>query len=163
MLGKKIEQAINDQINAELYSAYLYLAMAAYSEAANLSGFGHWMKLQAQEETEHAMKFYHYVNERGGRVTLAAIDQPETEFTSPTELFEKTLEHEQYVTSRINDLYALAVEEKDYATQVMLQWFIDEQVEEEANATQILETLKMAGEKGHALVMMDRALAQRGG
>ncbi len=161
MLNQKVQDAINEQIKNELYSAYLYLAMAAYCEAENLSGFAHWLQKQAQEEVEHAMKFYGYVNERGGRVVLQAIDQPPTEFASPQAVFEQTLGHEQLVTSMIHHLYEVAVAEKDYATQMMLHWFIDEQVEEEANATQILETLKMVGDKGHALVMLDRQLASR--
>lgn len=163
MLSQKLQDAINEQIRDELYSAYLYLSMAAYSETANLPGFAHWMRLQGQEEISHAMKFFDYVNERGGRVVLHAIDQPQTEFESPLSIFEMTLEHEQKVTGLIHKLYELALDEKDYPTQVMLQWFIEEQVEEEGSASQILETLKMIGDKGHALVMLDRALGQRGG
>jgi len=162
MLNKTVERAINDQIRAELYSAYLYLSMAAYSAAANLPGFAHWMKEQSQEETEHAMKFFNYVNQRGGRVVLKALDQPPVEFGSPVDLFKKVLEHEQLVTGLINDLYELAVKENDYATQVLLHWFIEEQVEEEASAAQIVETLKMAGDKGNALIMVDKGLAKRG-
>jgi len=157
-----MQDAINEQIKNELYSGYLYLAMAAYAEAQNLPGFAHWMKAQCQEEVEHAMKFFGHVAERGGRVELRAIDEPPVEFDSPTALFEMTLEHEKKVTGLINDLYELALAEKDYASQVLLQWYIGEQVEEEANATEILETLRMAGGKGQALVMMDRALARRG-
>lgn len=161
MLSKTMQDAINEQIKNELYSAYLYLSMAAYAEEANLPGFAHWMKVQAREEVEHAMKFFDHATERGGRVALQAIDQPPVEFASPTDLFEKTLEHERHMTSLIHNLYALAVKENDYASQVLLHWFIEEQVEEEANATQILATLKMAGDKGNALVMLDRALAGR--
>ena len=141
MLSKTMERAINRQIKAEFYSAYLYLAMAAHAESAGLSGFAHWMKVQSQEEIEHGMKFFKYVNERGGRVVLEAIDRPPEEFESPLDLFEKTLEHEQHVTALIHELYALAVEQNDYATQVLLHWFIQEQVEEEDNATQLVETL----------------------
>ena len=162
MLSKKMQDAINEQIKNELYSGYLYLAMAAYAEDQNLPGFAHWMKAQCQEEVEHAMKFFNYIAERGGRVELKAIDEPPVEFDSPTALFEMTLEHEQKVTGLINDLYELALAEKDYPSQVLLQWYIEEQVEEEATASEILETLKMAGEQGQALVMMDRALASRG-
>lgn len=162
MLSKKMQDAINEQIKNELYSGYLYLAMAAYAEDQNLPGFAHWMKAQCQEEVEHAMKFFGYIAESGGRVELKAIDEPPVEFDSPTALFEMTLEHEKKVTGLINDLYELALEEKDYASQVLLQWYIEEQVEEEASASEILETLKMAGAKGQALVMMDRALAHRG-
>jgi ferritin len=161
MLKKVIQDAINEQINKELYSAYLYLAMAAYFDANNLPGFAHWMRAQYGEETEHALKFYHYVNERGGRVFVKAIDEPPAEFGSPLKAFEQTLEHEQFVTSLINKLYELALEEKDYATQSLLKWYIDEQVEEEANASYIVETLKQVGEKGNGLILLDRQLAQR--
>ena len=160
-MNKKVETAINDQINAELYSAYLYLSMAAYAEAEGLPGFGNWMKLQADEEVAHAMKFFNYVAERGGRVTLAAIDQPDVEFEGPQDLFEKTLQHEQLVTSLIHDLYALTVEEKDYASQILLQWYIEEQVEEESSANEILDQIRLAGAKGHVLLMLDRALGSR--
>jgi ferritin len=162
VLSKAMQDAINEQIKNELYSAYLYLSMSAYAEADNLPGFAHWMRAQTQEEVEHAMKFYHFVNERGGRVVLQAIDQPPVEFESPVALFEMTLEHERKVTGMIYDLYELALKEKDYPAQVMLHWFIEEQVEEESTATQILETLRMGGEDGQALIMMDRALAKRG-
>jgi ferritin len=136
--------------------------MAAYAEDQNLPGFAHWMKGQYQEEVEHALKFFDYIAERGGRVELKAIDEPPVEFDSPTALFEITLAHEKKVTALINSLYELALEEKDYPSQVLLQWYIEEQVEEESTAEQILETLKMAGDRGQALVMMDRALARRG-
>jgi ferritin len=162
MLSKKLQDAMNEQIKNELYSAYLYLSMSAYCEAANLPGFGHWMRMQAQEEEAHAMKFYDFIHERGGRVVLQAIDQPPVEFPSPLAVFEQTLEHEQKVTGMIHDLYTLAVEEKDYASQAFLQWFVMEQVEEEDSASQILETLKMIGDKGHALLMLDRELGKRG-
>ena len=161
MLSKKLQDAMNEQIKNELYSAYLYLSMSAYCEAANLPGFAHWMRVQAQEEEAHALKFYGFIYERGGRVVLQAIDQPPVEFQSPRAVFEQTLEHEQKVTAMIHDLYALAVQEKDYASQIFLQWFVTEQVEEEASATQILETLKMIGDKGHALIMLDRQLGSR--
>lgn len=161
MLSKKVQGAINEQIKNELYSAYLYLSMAAYNEAANLPGVAHWMRLQSQEEVAHAMRLFDFVNERGGRVVLHAIDQPPVEFESPLDVFEKTLEHERKVTAMIHNLYELALEENDYPTQVMLHWFIEEQVEEEDNASQIVETLKMAGDHGNALIMLDRALGQR--
>jgi ferritin len=162
MLSNRLQDAMNEQIKNELYSAYLYLSMSAYCDAANLPGFAHWMQMQAQEEQAHAMKFYEFIYERGGRVVLQAIDQPPVEFQSPLAVFEETLEHEQKVTAMIHDLYALAVEEKDYASQAFLQWFVTEQVEEEASATQILETLNMIGDKGHALLMLDRELGRRG-
>jgi ferritin len=161
MLSQKIQDAINEQIKNELYSAYLYLSMAAYAEDANLPGIAHWMRLQYQEEVMHGLKFFDYVNERGGRVTLYALDQPPSEFKSPLDVFERTLEHEQKVTGLINSLYALAVEERDYATQMMLHWFIEEQVEEESTASGILETLKMIGDNSNALLMLDRELGQR--
>jgi ferritin len=161
-LSKKMQDTLNAQIKEELFSSYIYLSMAAYCEANNLPGFAHWMRVQSQEELEHAMKFYGYVNDRGGHVKLQAIDQPPVDFQSPTDIFEQTLEHEQYITGKIHDLYALAVEEKDYASQILLQWFVEEQVEEEKNASEILTTLKMIGDKGQGLIMLDRQLAQRG-
>jgi ferritin len=162
MISKVMQDGINEQIKDELYSAYLYLSMSAHFEAANLSGFAHWMRLQSQEEVMHAMKFFDFVNERGGEVVLQAIDQPPVEFGSPLEVFEEVLEHERKVTALINGLYELALEENDYPTQMMLQWFIEEQVEEEASAGEIVETLKMLGDKTHAVVMLDRELGQRG-
>jgi len=163
MLSKSMQDAINEQIKNELYSAYLYLSMAAYSEANNLPGFAHWMRAQSQEEVEHAMKFFEFVNERGGRVVLHAIDQPPADFESPVKMFEETLGHERKVTAMIHSLYELALEEKDYPAQILLHWFIEEQVEEEASAAYILDTLKAIGVKGQALVMLDRELARRGG
>jgi ferritin len=162
MLSKKLQDAINEQIKNELYSGYLYLAMSAYFEASNLPGFARWMRLQAAEEQEHALKFFDYLHDRGSRVALKAIDQPPMDWDSPLAVFEDTLEHERKVTGLINKLYELALEGNDYPAQAMLQWFIEEQVEEEKNAEQIVATLKMVGEKGQALVMMDRALGQRG-
>ena len=150
MLSKTLQNAFNDQINHELSSSYLYLSMAAYAESLNLPGFANWLKL------------YKFVNERGGRVELQKIEQPPLEFKSPTALFEEVLKHERKITVLINKLYEVALKEKDYAAQVLLHEFITEQVEEEASASAILETLKMAGEKGHALIMMDRQLARRG-
>jgi ferritin len=157
-----MQNAINEQIKNELYSAYLYLAMSAYCETNSFPGFAHWLRAQSQEEVEHAMKFFDFVNERGGRVELQAIEQPPVEFESPVAIFEATLEHERKVTAMIHHLFELALEEKDYPAQVLLHWFIDEQVEEESNAGQILDTLKMIGDKGQALVMLDRELAKRG-
>lgn len=162
MLSKKLQDALNEQIKNELYSGYLYLAMSAYFEANNLPGFARWMRVQAGEEQAHALRFFDFIVERGGRVVLQAIDQPPVEFSSPLAVFEATLEHEKKVTGLINQLYELAVAERDYPAQVMLQWFINEQVEEEKNAAQIVETLKMIGEKGQALIMLDRELGQRG-
>jgi len=161
MFSEKIEKAMNDQIQRELESAYIYLSMAAYFESINLPGAAHWMRIQTQEEEEHAMKFFNFIYDRGGRVMLQAIPQPPVEFASPLDVFEKALAHEKKVTGHINDLYALAVQEKDYASQTFLQWFIDEQVEEEKSAGDIVETLKMVGDKGQALFMVDRQLGQR--
>jgi ferritin len=161
MLGKAVQDAMNEQIKNELYSAYQYLAMAAYCESANLPGFAHWMRTQAREETEHAMKFYDFILDRSGRVVLQAIDQPVADFSSPLEVFEQALEHEQMVTAMINDLYGIAVTENDYASQTFLQWFVTEQVEEEKNAGDVVETLKMVGDKSEALFLLDRELAGR--
>ena len=163
MLSKAIEEAINEQIKNELYSAYLYLSMSAYLEANNLPGFAHWMRLQNQEEVSHAMKFFDYMNDRGSRVVLQAIDQPPAEFESALDIFQKALDHEQKVTAMINRIYELAVKENDYPTQVELQWFITEQVEEEKSAGDIVEQLKMVGEHGPSLIMLDRQLGARQG
>jgi ferritin len=160
-LSKKMQDAINEQIREELASAYIYLSMAAYCESINLQGFAHWMQAQTNEEMEHAMKFYGYVHERGGRVVLGALEQPPIEFEGPVDVFEKTLAHEQHITDCIHKLYALAVEENDYASLGILQWFIDEQVEEESSAGEILDILKMIGDKGQALFMLDRQLGSR--
>lgn len=161
MLGKAVQDAMNEQIKNELYSAYQYLSMAAYCESANLPGFAQWMRTQAREETEHAMKFYDFILDRNGRVELRAIEGPVVEFGSPLEVFERALEHEQKVTAMINDLYALAIEENDYASQTFLQWFVTEQIEEEKNAGDVVETLKMVGDRSEALFLLDRELGQR--
>lgn len=160
-LSKKMQDAINAQIQAELYSAYLYLAMSAYCEDVNMPGYAHWMRVQTQEEMEHAMKFYHYVFERGGRVILEAIEQPPVEFESIRAVAAQVYEHEQHVTHLIHQLYEQAVAEKDYASQVFLQWYIDEQVEEEDNARTILDYVKMAQGHPNALLMLDRQLGAR--
>jgi ferritin len=161
MLSEKMEQAFNKQLNAELYSAYLYLSMAAYFYSLNLNGFANWMTVQNQEETMHAMKFYNYINERGGRITLAQIDGPPTNWHSPLEIFEETLKHEEKVTGLINNLVDLAIAERDHAANAFLQWFVTEQVEEEASANEIIQNLKMAGNDPHALFMLDRELGAR--
>jgi ferritin len=160
-LDKSLQDAMNEQLKNELYSAYVYLSMSAYYDSINLPGFAHWMRVQAQEEVNHAMKFYEFITDRGGRVVLKAIDQPPVEFQSPLDAFQRALEHEQRVTAMIHDLYALAVQQGDYASQVFLHWFVEEQVEEEKSASQIVETLKMVGEHGPALVMLDKALGER--
>jgi ferritin len=162
MLAKAVQDAMNEQIKTEFYSAYQYLSMAAYCESVNLPGFAHWMRIQAREEVQHAMKFYDFILDRGGRVLLQAINQPVIEFGSPLEVFEQALENEQEVTATINDLYGLAVEENDYASQAFLQWFVTEQVEEEKNAGDVVETLKMVGHGSEALFLLDRELASRG-
>jgi ferritin len=161
MLGEKTQKALNGQINAELYSSYLYLAMSAYFESVGLGGFSKWMQAQAQEELSHAMKFYHYVNERGGRVVLEAVEAPPSEWESPLAVFEATFRHEQKVTGLINDLVNLAMEEKDHATNSFLQWFVTEQVEEEATASEVVNKLKLMGDAPGGLFMLDRELGTR--
>jgi len=161
MLNKRIESAINDQINAEIWSAYLYLSMSAWFEGQNLPGFANWMKVQWQEEVSHAMKFFDYVHERGGKVTLQPIAGVKTDWKDLVEVFDETLTHERHVTSLINNLVNIAIEEKDHATNNMLQWYVSEQVEEEANAEAILEELKMIGGHGHGILMIDREMRGR--
>lgn len=161
MLSKALQNAMNDQIKNELYSAYLYLSMSAYFESLNLPGFAHWMRVQAEEEVEHAMKFFDFIHERGGTVALQAIDQPPAKFKSPLDAFQAAYEHEQQVSQMINDIYALAVREKDYASQAFLDWFVTEQVEEEKITSQVVEMLKRAGTEGPALLMLDRHLGAR--
>ena len=163
MLSNAVEKAINDQIKNELYSAYLYLSMSAYLESANLSGMARWMRLQSDEEMAHAMKFFDYVYDRGGRVVLQAIDQPPAEFGSPLDVFEQALAHEQKVTGLINQIYDLAVKENDYPSQIELQWFITEQVEEEKSAGDTVELLKVIGDHGPSVIMVDRQLGARQG
>ncbi len=162
MLKKSVEKALNDQVKAEFDSAYAYLAMSAYCEAMNLGGFATWMRLQYEEEMAHAMRLFDFVNTRGGTVTLQAIAKPAANFGKPLNLFKEALKNEQKVTGLINKLYALAVKENDYPTQVELQWFISEQVEEEKSAGDILEQLKLVGDDGASLHRMDRILAKRG-
>lgn len=161
MLSKKMQDALNEQINAELYSAYIYLSMSAYFEDANLSGFANWMRAQYQEEVAHAMRFYNYVHDRGGRVLLKEIAAPQTEWKSPVDVYEHTLEHERHVSALIHKLVDLANEENDHATHQMLQWFVEEQVEEEATAEQVLEELRLIGDNKGGLFMMNREMAQR--
>jgi ferritin len=163
MLSKTMQEAINDQIQKEYHSSYLYLAMAAYCEASNLPGSGQWMRVQSKEELSHAMKLFEHMVDRGGRVTLQAIPQPAAEYKSALDVFEKVLAHEQLVTASIHKLYALAVKENDYPAQVMLQWFVTEQVEEEKNASQVVEQLKAVGESKTSLMLLDRHLGKRGG
>lgn len=160
-ISKKLEEAINDQINAEIYSAYLYLSMAAYFDSNNLGGFANWMKIQFQEEMFHAMKFYGFIDERGGRVLMKPIAGPETTWESPLKAFEHTYSHECEVTARINKLMDLAIEERDHMARELLHWFIAEQVEEESSADKIINELKLIGDNGHGLLMIDRELAAR--
>ncbi len=163
MLPKKIQDALNKQINNELYSSYVYLSMSAYFQAANLPGFAHWMMAQSTEENKHAMKFYHHIVENGGRVVLEAIGKPPLDYKSPLDVMKKSLEQEKSVTASINAMYELAQKEKDYPTQVMLQWFITEQVEEEKTVADIIEMLKMIGDAPAGLIMADRQLGARKG
>lgn len=162
MLSKKIQNALNQQITFELNSAHLYLSMAAHFFAANLPGFAHWMSVQSKEEAEHAMKIFRYINERGGRVVLEGVDKPPSNFKSPLDVMKQVLEHEKKVTGTIHALYELALAENDYPAQVMLQWFIQEQVEEEKTSSDIIEQLKMIGDAPAALLIMERQLAARG-
>jgi len=161
MIKENIQEAINKQINTELFSAYLYQSMGAYLDSENLGGMAAWMNMQAKEEVEHAMKFYNYLLKRGGRVKLYAIDEPQFEWNSPLEVFEASYEHEQYVTGRINNLVELAAKEKDHATGVMLQWFVSEQVEEEVTVDKIVEKIKMVSGSRNGLYMLDRELGKR--
>jgi ferritin len=161
MITKKMEDALNDQINKELYSSYLYLAMSAYFEAGDLVGFASWMRVQAQEELVHVMKFYDYIQERDGRPVLTQIAAPPKEWKSPSAAFEEAYKHEQLVSASINELVNVAETEKDKASFAFLQWFVNEQVEEEASALAIVKKLRLAGDSRSALFMMDTELSQR--
>ncbi len=161
MLSKKMEVALNAQINAELWSAYLYLSMSAYFAADGKPGFANWFKIQFQEEQDHAMKLFDYVNERSGRVELKPIAKVDKSWKSPLHAFEETLKHEIIVTGLINDLVTLAREENDYATESMLQWFVNEQVEEEATAQSYIDTLKMIKDNGFGIYTLDKELQAR--
>jgi len=161
MINKKMEKALNAQVNAELYSAYLYLSMESYFKSLNLNGFANWMRVQTQEEVTHATKIYDFLNERGGRALLKAIEGPPTTWDSPLATFEAAYAHEQKVTSLINDLVDLAIKEKDHATNNFLQWFVNEQVEEEASADAVVQQLKIMADAPGGIFMLDRELAQR--
>lgn len=161
MINEKMQDAINEQINAEIYSAYLYLSMSAWFEANAMAGFANWMRVQYQEEMAHAMRLYDFINDRGGRVILKAIDGPKTEWNSVVEIFEETLEHERHVTALIHKLVDLSIELSDHATNQMLQWFVEEQVEEESTAETLLDELRLIGDAKSGLFMMNRELAQR--
>lgn len=160
-MNKKIEKKINEQINEELFSAYLYLSMAAYCEDRNLPGFANWMQVQFEEEQFHAMKFINYINERGGRVELEAIEKPQVEWKDMIDVFEATLNHEKHITSKINEIMDLAIDERDHATTSFLNWYIDEQVEEEDTADGILQRLKMINGQSNGLLMLDKELGAR--
>ncbi len=161
MIKSELNDLLNRQINAEFHAAYLYLAMATYFESLDLTGFANWMRVQFEEEQFHAMKFYNYLLERDGNITLEAIEKPESDFSSIVDVFEKSLAHEQKITGMINDIMAAAVAANDFATVNFLQWFVEEQVEEEAAVKTILAQLRMVDGKGHAILMFDREFAAR--
>ena len=161
MISKKLLDAFNEQINKELYSEYLYFSMAAWFDAENLPGFANFFKIQVQEERSHVMKMYDSVNERGGKVFLKEIDKPQIEFNSALQIFELAYKHEQFVSKLINELMDMAIEEKDHAAKSFLNWFIDEQVEEEASMDAIVGKLKMVGGNGHGMLMIDNELGTR--
>jgi ferritin len=161
MINKRVEEELNKQLNAELYSAYLYLSMSAYCADNNLAGFSHWMRMQFEEEQDHAMKFFQYILERGGKVALKKIDEPQHEWKDIIDVFEHVLRHEQHVTSMINDLVDVAMEERDHATVNMLQWYVSEQVEEEATVSDLLDQLRLIEGKGPGLFMLDREAKTR--
>ncbi len=161
MISKKVEKELNKQINAELYSAYLYLSMSAYASSLNLNGFANWLRIQFQEEQAHALLLYDYLIERGGNIVLEQIEKPQTKWKNIIDIFNEVLKHEEKVTSLINNLASVAISEKDHATNSKLQWFINEQVEEEASVNDVLNQLKMIEGKGSGLFMLDRELKQR--
>lgn len=161
MIGTNMQAAINKQIQAEMYSANLYLSMAAYCEFKGLKGVANWLRVQYQEETAHALLLLDYLNERGGKVELKTIDAPPSDFGTLTDIFTEVLKHEQKVTDYINKLYEVAIAEKDFAAQIYLQWFINEQVEEEANASEILSKLEVIGNTGVDVLYLDKELSTR--
>lgn len=161
MISKKMEEAFNNQVAAEYYSAHLYLAMSAYFQAVDMPGFANWMRIQYLEEMSHAEKIFDYVIERDGRAILKGFDAPPVDWKSTLDAFESTYKHEQHVTSLINNLMDLAIAEKDHAAQIFLHWFVNEQVEEEANAKSIIQQLKLLGDSKAGLFQIDRELGQR--
>jgi len=161
MLSKKMEAALNEQLNKELFSSYLYLSMAAYFEDLNLTGMANWMRLQADEEHLHSLKFYDFIIKISGRVILEKIEKPKSDWDSPKAAFEDALAHEQFITKRINELTDLAIEEKDHSTNTFLHWFVDEQVEEEANASDVVQKFNLIEDSKSGLYMLDRELGQR--
>lgn len=163
MIGDRVEAALNEQITQEFYASHSYLSMSAWFERTGYPGFAHWMRMQADEEREHALRIFDFVNDRAGQVTLGRIDAPPSEFGSPVEVFRAALAHERKVTALIGELYRLAVEEADYPTQVMLQWFVNEQVQEEKVASDIVDRLRLAGDNKSALLLLETELGQRQG
>jgi len=161
MIPEKIQKAFNEQIMHEFYSAYLYLSMAAWLETEGLEGMGRWMRVQALEEQTHAMKFFDHILERGGETELLAIEKPPVKWDSPLKAFEDALAHEQFISGKIDDLMTLSLAEGDHGSRTMLQWFVDEQVEEEDNATRNVYNVKMVGDKGQGLLMVDREMGTR--
>ena len=162
MISEKMTKELNSQINKEMFSSYLYLSMSAWFESINHDGFAKWMQMQAQEEYGHAMKIYGYMNDQGARIELGAIEKPQVEWKNPLEAFEAAFAHEQFITKSINDLVNIAIDEKDHATNIFLHWFVEEQVEEEAAADDIVQKLKMVGESKNGIFMLDRELGRRG-
>jgi len=161
MISERMQEALNEQVNKEFYSAYMYLAMSAYCENLGLPGFAHWMRMQYDEESLHITKMYDYILDQGGRVHLKTIEEPPQEYGTPLEIFETTLEHERFVTGLIHKLMDLAVDDHDYATQTFLQWYVTEQVEEESNVNDVVAPLRMVGEDKGGLMMIDQQLAVR--
>jgi ferritin len=162
MISKSMQDAVNDQITKEFFSSYLYLSMAAYFDEKNLPGFANWMYIQADEERGHGMRLFEHLVDRGGKVTLKAIAAPDTDWKTNLDLFKQVQQHEAAVTASINNLYELALKEKDYPCQVVLQWFINEQVEEEKNAAEIVQQLELIESRGTAVLMLDHQLSKRG-
>jgi len=161
MIGKKLNDAMNEQIKNELESYYIYLSMAAWLHSKALDGMGHWMRVQAHEEMLHAMKFFNHLIDRGGKVALKDLKQLKTQWKSPLEVFQDAFEHEKFISKKINDLMSIARQEKEYASEPLLAWFTDEQIEEESNASKITEQLEMVGADKSGLLMLDRELAAR--
>jgi len=161
MLISRIEKELNKQINKEFFSAYLYMSMSAYFQSVDLLGFANWMAVQAKEELTHAEKFYNFIHERNGKVVLEQLEKPQTEWASPLAAFEDSLKHELFITASINELVNIALEEKDHATNIFLQWFVTEQIEEESNATEIIRKLKLMKDAPGGMFMLDKELAAR--
>ena len=161
MIGKRIQEAMNEQIKHETFSAYLYFSMAAYFHSKSLDGMAQWMKAQAQEEFAHALRFFNHINNRGGRIELQALEKPQTEWESPLSAFKAALQHEEFITGKINDLAKSADEENDRAAGIMLQWFVTEQVEEEDRVSTVINMLELVGDSGHGILMADRELGAR--